>query len=121
VLAALRTPDRPVIPPRAPEPVDAFPRARRIAIPIDVRLLTATGGRIDLHSRDISASGLFVLTDARLAINDELTVELLLPGAEAFTEDEHRCRGRIARQADGGYGIELIAPDATLIAALGAL
>ena len=50
-----------------------------------------------------------------------LAVELLLPGKEAFTEDEFRCRARVARKAEGGYGIELIGADAALIAALAAL
>lgn len=121
VLAALRTVDRPELPPRQPAPPDAAPRARRLSIPIDVRLVLADGKRITGHSRDISTSGLFVLTDATLTVGDELRVELLLPGEEAFTEEEHRSRGRVARQADGGYGIELLEPDAALLAALGAL
>ncbi|MBS1124166.1 MAG: PilZ domain [Deltaproteobacteria bacterium] len=121
VLAALRTVDRPVLPPREPEPADASPRARRILIPIDVHLIRPDGTRVNGHSRDISTSGLFVITDAALAVGDALTIELLLPGEEAFTETVHRSRARVARHADGGYGIELIAPDAALIAALGAL
>ncbi len=121
VLAALRTVDRPVLPPRAPEPPDASPRARRIAIPIDVCLVLGSGTRIDAHSRDISTSGLFVLSDATLAVGDTLDIELMLPGEEAFTEEQYRSRARVARKADGGYGIELLAPDAALLAALGAL
>lgn len=121
MLAALRTVDRPVLPPREPEPADASPRARRILIPIDVHLIRPDGTRVNGHSRDISTSGLFVITDAALAVGDALTIELLLPGEEAFTETVHRSRARVARHADGGYGIELIAPDAALIAALGAL
>ncbi len=121
MLEALRTPDRPDIPPRAPEPADAAPRARRISIPIDARLVLGDGTRIDGHSRDISTSGLFVLTDANLEIGSEATIELALPGAEAFTEDEFRARARVARRGDGGYGVELIDPDAQLLAALGEL
>jgi hypothetical protein len=64
---------------------------------------------------------LFVLTDAPLAPLAEVTVELMLPGSEAFTEVEHHCRARVARRGDGGYGFELIAPDAALQAALAAL
>jgi len=121
VLAALRTPNRPVIPPRAADPPDAAPRARRIAMPIDICMIRADKTRIDGHSRDVSTSGLFVLTDAKLAVNDELTLELRLPGKEAFTEDEFRSRARVARRAEGGYGLELVSPEAALIAALSAL
>lgn len=121
VLAALRMPDRPAIPPKPADRPDAAPRARRIAIPIDLQLVLANGKRVDAHCRDISTSGLFVLTDAKLALGDALGVELLLPGKEAFTEDEYRSRARVAREAKGGYGIEFDAPDPGLIAALAAL
>ncbi len=121
VLAALRTPDRPVLPPREQGPSDAVTRARRISIPIDVRLILADGTKVDSHSRDISISGLFVLTRAKLAVNDEISVVLLLPSTEPFMEDEYPCRARVARQAEDGYGLELIAPNAALLAALAAL
>jgi hypothetical protein len=118
VLDALRTPDRPSIAPRPPEPPNAVPRSRRISIPIDVKLVLPDGTRVSGHSRDISTTGLFVLTDAELPDGAEVGVELLLPGKEAFTEDEHRARARIARRDDDGVGIELVDPDARLTAAL---
>jgi hypothetical protein len=95
-------------------------RARRIAIPIDItlqigsRTLTAT-------SRDISTSGLFVLTDEPLDISTTLTVTLMLPGSEPFVEDEFTSRARVTRRAPGGYGIELVAADPSLLRALAAL
>ncbi|MCW5807174.1 MAG: PilZ domain-containing protein, partial [Deltaproteobacteria bacterium] len=115
---ALRTPDRPPIAPRPPEPPNARPRSRRISIPIDVRLILPDGTRVSGHSRDLSTTGLFVLTTAALPDGAEVDVELLLPGKEAFTEDEHRARARIARRDDDGVGIELLDPDARLTAAL---
>ncbi|MBX3160585.1 MAG: PilZ domain-containing protein [Deltaproteobacteria bacterium] len=118
VLDALRTPDRPPIAPRPPEPPNARPRSRRISIPIDVRLILPDGTRVSGHSRDLSTTGLFVLTTAALPDGAEVDVELLLPGKEAFTEDEHRARARIARRDDDGVGIELLDPDARLTAAL---
>ncbi len=121
VLTALRTPDRPVLPPRPATRPDALPRARRIAMPIDLTLVLPDGTRISGHSRDISTSGLFVLTTTTLTLSSELGVELLLPGAEAFTEDEYKARARVARRAEGGYGIELVDADAALIKALAAL
>jgi hypothetical protein len=120
VLAALRTVDRPMIPRTPAPPEDAIPRARRIAIPIDVRLRHANT-TIETHSRDISTSGLFVLTTATLEVGVEVDAILLLPGAEPFMEDEHACRARVARRAADGYGLELIAPPAALLAALAAL
>lgn len=62
-----------------------------------------------------------MLTEARLTVGDELAIELLLPGKEAFTEDEYRAKARIARRADDGYGLELVTPDAALVVALAAL
>lgn len=62
-----------------------------------------------------------MLTDAELAIGEEVALELLLPGKEPFTEDEFPARARVARRAEGGYGLVLIAPAPELIAALAAL
>lgn len=121
VLAALRTPDRPVVPPRPADPPNAKLRARRITVPIDVRLVLAGGTRSDGTSRDISTTGLFVLTTAKLAVDDELTIELLLPGKEAFTEDEYRAAARVVRRDEGGFGLELVDPDPALVAALDGL
>jgi hypothetical protein len=121
VLAALRVPNRPSLPPKRADPPNAKVRAKRVAVSIDVRLYPERGGRIDAHSRDISESGVFVLTDAELAIGSSLAVELLLPGKEAFTEHEFRARARVVRRGDGGYGLELIEPVAELVLAIGAL
>jgi hypothetical protein len=118
VLAALRTVDRPEIPPKPPDPPNAKIRARRISIPIDVRLLLPDGGFGDGTSRDLSTTGLFVLTTTKLAVDDELVIALMLPGKEAFTEEEYRAKARVARTAEDGYGLELIAPEPDLVAAL---
>ncbi|MEO8706635.1 MAG: PilZ domain-containing protein [Kofleriaceae bacterium] len=121
VLDALRTPDRPAMPPPPAVPEDAVPRSRRIAIPIDVRLVLENGTTVPGHSRDISTSGLFVLAEAWVGIGDELMVELSIPGKEAFTENEFRSRARVARRDGDGVGIELISPDAALLEALASL
>ncbi len=119
---ALRTPDRPPIASRPPDPPDASPRARRTSVPIDIRLVLDDGTRITGHSRDVSTSGLFVLAaDIWAPIGTELYVELLLPGKEAFVEDEFRARARIARRDDDGVGIELLDPEPALLVALAAL
>ena len=119
---ALRTPDRPPIAMRPPDPPDASPRARRTSVPIDIRLVLDDGTRITGHSRDISTSGLFVLAaDVWAPVGTELYVELLLPGSEAFVEDEFRARARIARRDDDGVGIELLDPEPALLIALAAL
>lgn len=109
------------MPPRPADPPNAKLRARRIAVPIDVRLLLADGSRGDATSRDLSTTGLFVLTQVELAVDDELTIELLLPGKEAFTEDAFRAAARVARRDDDGFGLELVAPDPGLVAALDSL
>jgi len=121
VLASLRTPDRPTLPPRPAPPVNAKDRARRIALPIDVRVRGDSGSVIEAHSRDISTSGLFVITDAALTIGDELDIELRLPGSDPLSERGYSARARVVRREDSGYGIELIAPHAELIGALAEL
>lgn len=121
VLAALRMPNRPAVPPKPAEPVDAKQRARRIPIPIDVHFTLADGSRVDGHSRDISTSGLFVILDAELPLHAELTAELLVPGDEPFSETEHTARVRVVRRDKDGYGVELVAPDKDLVAALAKL
>jgi hypothetical protein len=121
VLAALRIPDRPAVPPRPSVPPGVKERPHRIPIAIDVRLHPEGGARIDAHSRDISTTGLFVLTQASLAIGETVGIVLLLPGKEAFAETEYRGRARVARQGEGGYGIELVDPTPELLAALAGL
>jgi len=121
VLAALRTPDRPALPPKPADPPDAKVRAQRIAIAIDVRLHPENRPRVDAHSRDLSTSGLFVVTDAVLTVGATLRIDLLLPGKEAFTEDEHVARATVARRGEGGYGLSLVDPDPALVTALAAL
>ena len=83
--------------------------------------MLGTGTTIVGHSRDISTSGLFVLAEAPLAVGDELTIELSIPGKEAFIENEYRSRARVARRDSDGVGIELITPEPSLLAALAAL
>ena len=84
-------------------------------------MLLVDGSRIDGTSRDISTTGLFVLGSAALAVDDALTIELLLPGKEAFTEDEFRAAARVVRRDDDGFGLELVDPDPALVAALDGL
>ncbi len=121
VLAALRTPDRPLIPPKPADPPNAAPRARRIAIAIDVILRISDDRMIAAQSRDISTSGLFVVTDAELDIGATLSAELMVPGAEPFTEEEFTSKARVVRRAPGGYGVELVDAEAALLRSLAAL
>ena len=83
--------------------------------------MLADGKRIEAHTRDVSTTGIYAITAASLAIGMNVTLVLLIPGKEAFTEEEHRCTGRVVRKAEEGYGIELVAPDGALVAALDAL
>jgi hypothetical protein len=121
VLAALRTPDRPLIPPKPADPPNAAPRARRIAIAIDVILRISDDRMVAAQSRDISTSGLFLVTDAELDLGATVLAELMVPGAEPFTEEEYRSKARVVRRAPGGYGVELVDAEPALLRSLAAL
>jgi hypothetical protein len=80
----------------------------------DGNLVTEADGT----SRDISTTGMFVVTEAPLAPESELEIVMLLPGREAFTEDEYRAKARIVRKTEEGVGLELLEPSPDLVAAL---
>ena len=87
----------------------------------EARSELASGKVVEAHSRDLSTTGLFVLTAAPLAVGTLYQISIMIPGAEAFSEEVHHAKAKVVRRDEGGYGVELISPDAKLLAALAAL
>lgn len=106
-------------PPRLPVKAaiaSAHPRAARMAVPLDAVVRTPDGASHAVVCRDISTSGVFILTDRGLPIGDVVELSLRTPTSEPWREQGHSARARVVRRESRGYGLELIEPPATLLA-----
>ncbi|MBK9034368.1 MAG: PilZ domain-containing protein [Myxococcales bacterium] len=110
----------PALPPLPPRP-GARPRAHRVAVPLDAVLERPGQPPLPVVCRDISVSGVFVLTDAALTIGDALVLVVHTPTDEAWTEHRHQTDARVVRREPHGYGLELVSPPAELLAELARL
>ncbi len=110
----------PALPPIPPRP-DARPRAPRLALPLDATIERDGHAALPVVCRDISATGVFVLTDAPLTIGASLDFTVETPAAEAWGERRYRTRARVIRRESRGYGLALEAPPAELVAELARL
>ena len=107
----LLVPAPPTQPPGAPS------RASRIELPVDVSLTTESERDLPALAaitRDLSATGMFLVTTATLPVGAEVDLGLELPGADALRLSKHRLRARVVRRTDTGYGLSFIDPPATL-------
>lgn len=104
----------PELPARALRP-DAKPRAARIAVPLDATIALADGPPLTVVCRDISATGLFVLTATSLPVGELVDLTVQTPTDEAWVERSHQARARVVRRESRGYGLELVAPPADLL------
>jgi hypothetical protein len=116
---ALAGAGRPLVLPPVAEPPQAVVRAPRIAVAIDLRMFIA-GREIVMQSRDVSATGLFAVTDAVLPVGQLVQCELRIPGP-GISEQSHSAVVRIARRGTIGYGLELVTPSPDLRTALSTL
>jgi PilZ domain len=105
--------------PKPPPPPQARPRAHRVTVSMDLRLLIA-GQALAMQSRDVSSTGFFAVTSHDLPIGEVVECELRVP-ARGLVEQTFRVKVRIVRRSDIGYGFELVAPSASLVAALNEL
>lgn len=104
--------------PVKPAPANARPRAPRIAVPLDVVVTTPDGATHAVVGRDISATGLFVLSAQPLPVGELVELVLRTPTAEPWREARHGARARVVRRESRGYGLELVEPTAALLAAI---
>ena len=113
-LVALRSrpPGLPALPPLPPNAVD---RAERIVVPVDIELQLPDGERFAAIVRDLSTSGLFVVTTRTLGLSTTVTVALELPGPDPLSQIHHEGAARIVRRAETGYGFVWIDPSPALV------
>lgn len=97
---------------RPPAPLDAVPRAARVAVPMDLRLFVHDR-ELTMQSRDVSTTGMFAVTFAELPIGAVLRGELRVP-RPGLRECLHVVQLRVVRRDDIGYGLEFVEPSPAL-------
>ena len=93
-------------------------RAARRIVPIDVELLLASGVAFSAVVRDLSTTGVFIVTERLLDIGAIVSLELHLPGADLLVQSRHRVSATVVRRAESGYGLVLLEPSSELVAAI---
>jgi hypothetical protein len=105
--------------PKLPSPPNLKPRADRLLLPVDVRV-DKSGEIIHVHTRDLSATGFFAVTNAPLEVGTEVTCDVRMPKAGELSGTTFSTRAKIARRDNGGYGFALVEPPQALIDAIAA-
>ena len=116
-LGRLAQPRLPALPPPPSRP-DALPRAPRVALPLDAVIERAGYPGLPVVCRDVSTTGVFVLTSATLVVGDTFALVVHTPTDEPWREQRHETRARVVRREARGYGLVLVAPPETLVAEL---
>jgi hypothetical protein len=120
-LEALRR-GKPMGLPAIPPPrVDAAPRAARAVIPIDIVVELSEGEPLSAVVRDLSTSGLFVMTTRALVLGTPVMLELRLPLTNTLVHVKHRIAAKIVRRTDVGYGLAFVDPAPDVTAAIAKL
>ena len=120
-LKALQTYKSQPRPPSPPPPrANAKDRAPRISIPTDVGLratadLTVGDTPLTAVTRDVSATGMFIITETPLTIDSTIQLDLYLPGNEELSIVEFAITARVVRAANHGYGLEFVDPPAAAV------
>lgn len=120
-LTALRSGDRkPGVPTSPPLPAQAAPRAERVVVPADVEV--RVGDEVFAAVvRDLSTTGLYVITHREIAVDSVVTVAIEMPRAGVLEVTRYEARAKVVRRAYTGYGMLLLEPPAELVAAIAAL
>jgi PilZ domain len=77
-------------------------QAQRITVPLSVELENGKG-----ITRDVSATGVFFVTDLSFSIGTPITLWLVLAGVDPVGPLRVRCQGRVVRveRCDGASGV----------------
>jgi hypothetical protein len=120
-LTALRSGGRkPGVPTSPPLPAQAAPRAERVVVPADVEVHSGTEVFAAVV-RDLSTTGLYVITHREIAVDNIVTVVIELPRAGVLEVTRYEARAKVVRRAYTGYGMLLLEPAPDLVAAITAL
>jgi hypothetical protein len=111
-LAALKNTSSKPAPVAPPRPAAELRAADRISISADVQVTapaTATRGtiRFSTVTRDVSETGLFIMTTESLRGGDLVELAVSISSVDDWSTETYALVGRVVRIADGGYGIHL--------------
>jgi hypothetical protein len=111
---------KPGLPTSPPIPPQAARVAERVVVPadIEVRIGTETFSAL---VRDLSTTGVYVVTDHEIQIDSIVTIAIELPTPGVLDVTRYEAAAKVVRRAYTGYGMVLIAPPAALVAAIAAL
>lgn len=120
-ITALRSESRkPGLPTNPPIPAQAQRVAERVVVPADIELRVGHE-TFSALVRDLSTTGVYVVTERELEVDTILTIAIELPAPGVLAVTRHEASARIVRRAYTGYGMLLIDPPAELVAAIAAL
>lgn len=106
--------------PPPPPPNNPVPRAHRAVVPIDVEIVIGDA-RLTAIARDLSTTGVFLVTGEDLALQTVVTLHLQLPGTGPLAVVAHQLAGRLVRRTDAGYGVAFVDPAPATVAAIAAI
>ncbi|MEZ4398490.1 MAG: PilZ domain-containing protein [Kofleriaceae bacterium] len=107
--------------PALPVRAGATKRAPRLTIPLDAVVERPGQPPVRVVCRDISASGVFILTGISLALGATIELAVETPAAEAWSASRHRVRATVVRKEPRGYGLVFVSPSAGLVAEIARL
>jgi hypothetical protein len=120
-ITALRSGNRkPGLPTSPPVPASAPRIAERVVVPADVEIRIGTE-TFSAIIRDLSKTGVYIVTERELAIDSLVKIAIDLPAPGVLDVTRFEATARVVRRAYTGYGMVLVAPPATLVAAISAL
>jgi len=117
----LRSDRKPGLPTTPPIPAQGPRIAQRVVLPADVELMLGAE-RVSAIVRDISATGIYIVTERELEVDTTLQLAIDLPAAKgALDVTRYELTARIVRRAFSGYGLVLVDPPAAFVANLATL
>lgn len=120
-LDALRAGNRkPGLPTSPPVPTQASRIAERVVVPADVEV-RVDGEAFAAIVRDLSATGVYIVTERELPIDAVVTIAIDLPDVAMLASTRFEVGARVVRRAYTGYGLLLIEPPRALVDAISAL
>jgi hypothetical protein len=111
---------KPGLPTSPPIPAQAARIAERVVVPADIEVRVGTE-TFSALVRDLSTTGVYVVTEHEIPINALVTIAIELPAPGVLDVTRYEAAAKVVRRAYTGYGMVLLAPPAALVAAIAAL